>query len=49
VLLTFQKCGRVYIGGFIIGTGGSSGNDFMGALEMLNYPDGYRVYSLPNY
>ena len=32
-----------------IGTGGSSGNDFMGALEMLNYPDGYRVYSLPNY
>lgn len=32
-----------------VGTGGSSGSDFTGALEMLNYPDGYNVYSLPNY
>ena len=30
------------------GTGGSEGSDFMGALEMINYPDGYNVYSLPN-
>lgn len=30
------------------GTGGSEGSDFMGALEMINYPDGYSVYSLPN-
>jgi hypothetical protein len=32
-----------------VGTGGSSGSDFTGALEMLNYPDGYSVYSLPNF
>jgi hypothetical protein len=31
-----------------VGTGGSEGSDFSGALEMLNYPDGYNVYSLPN-
>ena len=31
------------------GTGGSEGSDFSGALEMLNYPDGYNVYSLPNF
>lgn len=30
------------------GTGGSEGSDFIGALEMINYPDGYSVYSLPN-
>lgn len=33
---------------YAIGTGGSEGSDFMGALEMINYPDGYNVYSLPN-
>lgn len=33
---------------YAIGTGGSEGADFMGALEMINYPDGYNVYSLPN-
>ncbi len=32
-----------------VGTGGSEGSDFSGALEMLNYPDGYNVYSLPNF
>ena len=31
-----------------VGTGGSEGADFQGAIEMLNYPDGYNVYSLPN-
>ena len=31
-----------------IATGGSEGADFMGALEMLQYPKGYNVYSLPN-
>ena len=31
-----------------VGTGGSEGADFHGAIEMLNYPDGYNVYSLPN-
>lgn len=30
------------------GTGGSEGSDFTGALEMINYPDGYFVYSVPN-
>jgi hypothetical protein len=34
---------------YAIGTGGTEGSDFTGALEMLNYPDGYNVYSLPNY
>lgn len=33
---------------YAIGTGGSEGSDFIGALEMINYPDGYNVYSLPN-
>ena len=33
---------------YAIGTGGSEGSDFFGALEMINYPDGYNVYSLPN-
>ena len=33
---------------YAIVTGGSEGSDFMGALEMINYPDGYNVYSLPN-
>ena len=32
-----------------VGTGGSEGADFQGAIEMLNYPDGYNVYSLPNF
>lgn len=31
-----------------IATGGSEGADFMGALEMLQYPKGYNVYALPN-
>jgi hypothetical protein len=31
------------------GTGGSEGSDFQGAMEMLSYPDGYNVYSLPNF
>jgi len=34
---------------YAIGTGGTEGSDFTGALEMINYPDGYNVYSLPNY
>ena len=29
-------------------TGGSEGSDFMGALEMIQYPRGYNVYALPN-
>lgn len=33
---------------YAIGTGGSEGSEFTGALEMINYPDGYNVYSLPN-
>lgn len=32
----------------ITGTGGTEGNDFTGALEMIMYPDGYNIYSLPN-
>ena len=31
-----------------IATGGSEGSDFMGALEMIQYPRGYNVYALPN-
>lgn len=31
-----------------IATGGSEGADFMGALEMIQYPRGYNVYALPN-
>jgi len=31
-----------------IGTGGTEGNDFSGALEMLYNPIGYNVYALPN-
>jgi len=34
---------------YSIGTGGSEGSDFSGALEMINYPAGYNVYALPNY
>nr|DAG93840.1 MAG TPA: Terminase large subunit [Crassvirales sp.] len=30
------------------GTGGSEGSDFIGALEMINYPEGYNVYAIPN-
>lgn len=33
---------------YSIGTGGTDGSDFSGALEMINYPSGYNVYSLPN-
>ena len=33
---------------FAIGTGGSEGNDFMGALEMIYNPAGYFVYGVPN-
>jgi hypothetical protein len=34
---------------YAIGTGGTPGSDFNGALEMLMHPDGYNVYSLPNF
>lgn len=33
---------------FAIGTGGSEGNDFSGALEIIYNPMGYNVYALPN-
>lgn len=33
---------------YAIGTGGSEGSDFTGALEMILYPIGYNVYGLPN-
>lgn len=53
---TWQTClpnvqeGDVAFGqNYAIGTGGSEGSDFSGALEMLNHPAGYNVYSLPNY
>lgn len=31
-----------------IGTGGSKGNDFSGALRMIYHPRGYKMHSLPN-
>lgn len=34
---------------YSIGTGGTENSDFSGALEMINYPSGYNVYSLPNF
>ena len=33
---------------YAIGTGGSEGSDFQGAMEMILNPKGYNVYSLPN-
>ena len=33
---------------FAIGTGGSEGSDFYGALEIIYNPVGYNVYALPN-
>lgn len=44
-----QEGSSVFGMAYSIGTGGSEGSDFSGALEMINYPDGYNVYSLPNY
>lgn len=35
---------HTYLGNGII----THNSDFVGALEMINYPDGYNVYSLPN-
>lgn len=35
---------HTYLGNGII----THNSDFIGALEMINYPDGYSVYSLPN-
>lgn len=32
----------------VIGTGGTKGNDFSGALEMIYHPKGYHMYPLPN-
>lgn len=32
-----------------IGTGGSEGSDFSGALELIQNPSGYNVYGIPNY
>lgn len=32
----------------LIGTGGSEGNDFSGALEMIYKPKGYHILGLPN-
>ena len=32
----------------VIGTGGTKGNDFAGALEMIYHPEGYHMYPLPN-
>ena len=32
----------------VIGTGGTKGNDFSGALEMIYHPEGYHMYQLPN-
>ena len=32
----------------VIGTGGTKGNDFAGALEMIYHPEGYHMYALPN-
>lgn len=41
--------GSIAFGQYIgIATGGSEGSDFMGALEMIQYPKGYNVYALPN-
>lgn len=41
--------GSIAFGQYIgIATGGSEGSDFMGALEMIQYPRGYNVYALPN-
>ena len=34
--------------GFAIGTGGTQGADFSGALEIIYNPIGYNVYALPN-
>lgn len=31
-----------------VGTGGSKGNDFSGAMEMIYNPKGYNIYPLPN-
>lgn len=31
-----------------IGTGGTKGNDFSGALEMIYHPHGFKMYGLPN-
>ena len=48
--LTANDSNTYIANGFIThNTGGAEGNDFSGALEMLNYPDGYNVYSLPNF
>lgn len=33
---------------FAVGTGGTEGSDFTGALEMIYNPIGYNVYALPN-
>lgn len=33
---------------YAIGTGGSEGSDFSGALELIYNPKGYNVYGLPN-
>ena len=33
---------------FAVGTGGTEGSDFTGALEMIYNPVGYNVYALPN-
>ena len=31
-----------------VGTGGTIGASFAGALEMINHPEGYNIYALPN-
>lgn len=33
---------------FFLGTGGTKGNSFIGAQEVIYHPKGYKVYSLPN-
>lgn len=38
------KFGQIYL----LGTSGDSDSDFLGAQEIMYYPDGYNMYSLPN-
>ena len=34
--------------GYVVGTGGTEGNDFTGALNMINSPEANHIYGLPN-
>lgn len=48
-LSSVQEGNVVFGQAFAIGTGGSEGSDFSGALEIIYNPLGYNVYALPNY